>query len=139
MARLNARSIAAKFARVTQTRTQDYSDGVDNPRADWADKTAAAEASYKTGVTKAASEGRFGKGVRNAGTAKWKHGVQVKGKERWAQGIAVAEDAYAKGMEPVIAVIESVNLPVRYAKGDPRNHERSKAMATALHKMKTGA
>lgn len=67
----NLSAVREKWARVTPMRTEDYKLGVKNPKRDWADETEAAEGNWKMGIDKAASQGLFKKGVRQAGTGKW--------------------------------------------------------------------
>lgn len=113
-----------------------YTDGVQNPRVDWAAATAAAEGAYKTGVTQAMTANRFGAGVKKAGTQKWQENAQAKGPGRWSEGVALSQGAYEKGFAPYRQVIEGVNLPPRGPKGDPNNIKRVQMIADALHKKK---
>jgi len=130
--------VVAKWKRKVAGASEDYRQGVTNPKADWATETGKAEARYKTAVTQAAAEGRFGKGVSKAGTDKWKKGAMEKGISRWPDGVAMAEDEYRSGMGEVLSTISSVTLPAKGPKGDPRNYERVKAIGDALHKKKIG-
>ena len=134
----SASAIADKWKRVTPGRTEDYRLGVENPKKDWEDETRRAESTYKEAITKAIAEGRFGKGVADAGTAKWKDGALRKGVHRWGPGVELGIENYEKGFAPYRDVIEKITLPKRYPKGDPRNYERVKAVGSALHKQKTG-
>ena len=129
-------SIAQKWARVTPTRTDDYGQGVRNPRRDWQGATAAAADLYKTEVTKAANEGRFAKGVQRAGTQKWQQKTIEKGLDRWGPGVAGAENDYAAGYEPIRQAIAAVNLPPRRGKMDPQNFKRVELIAKAAHEAK---
>lgn len=130
--------VVAKWKRKVSGATEDYRMGIENPKADWASETLKAEARYKEGVTRAANEGRFGRGVQKAGTDKWKKGATEKGISRWPEGVAAAEDEYRAGMGDVLNTISSVTLPPKGPKGDPRNYERVKAIGDALHKKKIG-
>lgn len=132
-------SIAKKFSEVTPQRAGEYEAGVRNPRVDWAQATAAAEASYKEGVTKAANAGRFGKGVRKAGTAKQQNGALEKGVSRFGPGVSLAKPAFEAGFAPYHQAISATTLPPRYARRDPRNLTRVAAIATALGKVKEAA
>lgn len=132
---LNA--IADKFARVTPQRAQDYAEGVKTTSVDWAQRTAEAQDNYDQGVQAAMAEGRFARGVQNAGTAKWKKGVAEKGQNRFSSGVSTAGPAYQQGFAPFHNVIQSTQLPPRYARRDPRNLERVRAIATALGEAKT--
>ena len=124
--------IAKKFAQVTPGRTEDYRFGVENPRRDWATAAAAAESAYEAGVTQAIAKKRFGKGVKKAGTDTWQRGAAEKGTARWGPGVVMAQDKYARNFAPFRDAIERVTLPPRYARRDPRNLERVKAIVNAL-------
>ena len=124
--------IAKKWATVTPGRTGYYQAGVEAPRRDWETATAAAEDAYQSGVTQAIAEKRFGKGVRAAGSEKWQRNAIEKGGQRWGPGVAMAEAAYAAGFAPFRDAIERVTLPPRFARRDPRNLNRVKAVVDAL-------
>jgi hypothetical protein len=129
-------AIAAKWARVTPTRTADYEDGVRNPRKDWARATLAATDAYKAGITASLTKGSFAKGVSRAGTPGWQEGAVAKGVPRWGPGVQVAEPKYAAGFAPFREAIARVTLPPRYARRDPRNLMRVNAIVDALSKAK---
>lgn len=131
--------IAEKWARVTPQRTTDFTRGVENPTRDWAQNTVAADSSWKQGVQAAAQGGRFAKGVQKAGNEKWRAKTVTKGPTRWAEGVAASGNDFAAGFEPFRQTIEALQLPPRYPKGDPRNIERVRVTAAALHAKKTGA
>lgn len=124
--------IAKKFGTVTPGRTEDYRFGVENPRRDWATATASAESAYESGVTQAIAKKRFGRGVKAAGTEEWQKGAIMKGTARWGPGVTMAQDKYARNFAPYRDAIERVTLPPRFAKRDPRNLERVKAIVNAL-------
>jgi hypothetical protein len=128
--------ISEKWGRVTPQRTQDYSQGVQQPRRDWAQATGEAAERYQQGIQEAIGEGRFQKGVQDAGSQKWARKTQELGTRRWGPGVQAAQDDYQRGFEPYRQAIEATNLPPRYPKGDPRNLERVGAIAKALHAKK---
>lgn len=128
--------ISQKWIRQSQASQPEYEAGVQNPRKQWAEATAAAENSYKAGVVKAANEGRFGQGVRKAGNSKWQENTLSKGPSRWTQGISLAQNNYEKGFAPYRAALEGLTLPARGPKGDPNNIQRVAAVANALYKKK---
>ena len=134
----SASKAALKWKERTAVATQDYKDGVMNPRTSWQDATANAESTWISGVQEASSKGRFKSGVNKAGNQKWQDGAVTKGADRYAPGVALAEQDYERAMGDVISTIESVRLPQRYPKGDPRNLKRVEAISSALHKKKTG-
>ncbi|GAJ12685.1 unnamed protein product [marine sediment metagenome] len=124
--------IARKWASVTPGRTEDYRMGVENPRRPWAAAAAAAEGAYETGVTQAIAKKRFGKGVKQAGDEKWQRGAVEKGTARWGPGVTIAEPDYRREFAPYRDAIERTTLPPRYARRDPRNLARVKAIVDAL-------
>jgi len=125
-----------KWARRAASATEDYKSGVSSPRVDWQTATGAAEQRWKDGITKAAERGAFRKGVNSSGTDYWQSRAMELGPSRYAQGVASGETNYAEGVAPYTEVIRRTVLPPRYPKGDPRNIDRAKAMAEALHKAK---
>lgn len=131
-------SIAEKWKRVTPQRVDDYSAGVASPRTSWQKATAAAATAQAEGSKKAIEEKRFEKGVAKAGDQKWQRNAQEKGAMRWGPGVEASGQAYAEGFQPYADTIKSTALPPRFAKGDPRNIDRTKAMAAALHAKKVG-
>ena len=134
----SAEDVARKWQARVAIAGPEYEAGVTDPGVDWAGPTKAAESRYKEGVTKAANEGRFGKGVSKAGNEKWKQKTATLGVSRWSSGVSAATDDYAKGMQSVLSAEASAVLPPRYAAGDERNYERSKAMGKAVHNATKG-
>jgi len=130
--------IAAKWARVTPQRSEDYTLGVQQPRTPWAAAAAAANDRYKSGVTEAANANRFQKGVTAAGDQKWQQKSLAKGPARFAEGVALSGPDYQAAVQPYIDTIAATALPPRGPKGDPRNLARVAAIASALRKRKTG-
>ena len=129
-------NFAEKWARVTPQRTQDYTQGVQDPRRSWEQATEAAKQNWQDGVQKAAQNDQFSKGVRKAGEGKWQRKSIEVGATRFAQGVQAAQSDYEQGFAPFAQVIENTNLPPRFPKGDPRNLERVKAINTALRNKK---
>lgn len=129
---------AAKWARVTAGRTSEYTQGVANPSVSWAAATQAAAGAYKAGVEQAIAANRFQSGVKAAGDATWQQNTMDKGPARFAEGVALAEPSYESGFAPYAAVIDAVNLPPRFPRGDARNMARVAAIAIALNKKRVG-
>jgi len=124
--------VAAKWARVTPSRAADYEAGVRNPRRDWAANTAAAADNYNAGVQAAISEGRFAKGVAKAGNSTWQDRTILLGPSRWTQGVQASEGRFATGFAKFLAALGNINLPPRFARRDPRNLERVRAVVEAM-------
>ena len=121
--------IKGSWKRRSAASVQDYEFGIRNPKKDWAQETVAAEENYNAGVRAAMERKAYGKGVSDAGTAKWQKNAIKKGTARWSEGINLAEDAYVKGFAPYRTVIENLTLSPRGPKGSPQNITRVAEMA----------
>ncbi|MCK5292801.1 MAG: hypothetical protein KAR39_12400 [Thermoplasmata archaeon] len=132
----DTQATASKWARRTASATQEYTEGVANPKKDWASETAKAESNYVAGIQKSIANKSFGKGVKRTGTAGWQEAALTKGPARFAAGVQDAEQRYAAGYDPYRQVIANLTLPPRGPKGDPINITRVAMIADALHKAK---
>jgi hypothetical protein len=130
--------VAQKWARRAASASGEYQDGVQNTPKSWQAATAAAEKNYVTGVTDAASKGRFGKGVNRAGDAKWKKNATEKGPSRYSQGVGVAEQDYSSQVAPYLEAISRTDLPARGPVGSEGNYGRVSAIGKALRALKVG-
>jgi len=131
-------SIRDKWTRVTPGRTEDYKLGIQNPRRDWAEEAEAAKDNWKAGIDAAAGKDLYAKGIRAAGTNKWREKAIKKGPGRFAEGVYIAGPDYEKGFKPYHDAIEAVDLGPRFPRRDPRNIERVKRVVDALVKTKLG-
>lgn len=125
-------SISKKWAEVTPMRAADYQAGIQNPRRSWKAATVNAESSYEDGVRQAIGRKAFGKGVSKAGDEKWQRKSLTRGVANWGPGVADAEGDFNAGFAPYREAIAAVKLPPRYARRDPRNLARVKAVNDAL-------
>lgn len=114
----------------------EYAAGIDNPRKSWAEATQAASGNYDQAIQQSIAEGRFAKGVRAAGDARWSARAKSVGPRRWQEGVTASTDRYERGFAPYRQVIENTELPPRYPKGDPRNIARVAVIAENLHAAK---
>lgn len=124
--------IRERWVRRAGQAAPDYETGVSTTQKDWAQNTAAADANYRAAVTAAANEGRFGRGVARAGTAKWRRGAIEKGVARFAPGVAASADEYSRGFAPFRQAVEALQLPPRRPRRDPGNLQRVNAVVTAM-------
>ncbi len=131
-------SIRDKWTRVTPGRTEDYKLGIQNPKRDWETETLAGKDNWKAGVDAAAAKDLFAKGVKMAGSAKWRDHALKKGPGRFSEGVYIAGPDYEKGFAPYHAAIERTDLGPRFPKRDPRNLERVKKIVDALIAEKVG-
>ena len=131
-------SISEKWGRVTPQRAPEYQAGVESPKKDWAKEALAAKETWKSAITAAATRDAYGKGITDAGTDSWKRGAVQKGPGRFAEGVQIAQPDFQKGFSKYHSVIEKTILPPRFPKGDVRNLDRVKAIATAMRAAKVG-
>lgn len=124
--------VASRWASITPMHSGDYAEGIANPRRSWSTSTQAAEGSYEAGVQRAVQRHAFKKGVAAAGDEKWQRKAGTKGVRNWGPGVAEAEGDYKAGFAPYHAAIAACNLPPRYARQDPRNMARVKAICDCL-------
>ena len=125
-------SISKKWAEVTPMRAADYEAGIRNPRRSWATATKNAEPAFEDGIRQAIGRKAFGKGVGRVGDEKWQRKALTRGVANWGPGVADAEGDFNAGFAPYREAIAAVKLPPRYARRDPRNLARVKAIVDAL-------
>lgn len=131
-------SLAKKFVQRAGAAGADYKDGVLAAGSDWESNTKASEENYKIGVTQAANDGRFGRGVSAAGAGKYMNKASTLGAQRFPSGVAAAEGDWAKGVQPSLDALKSLDLPPRRPKGDPANQQRAAVVAQRLRAIKLG-
>jgi predicted RecA/RadA family phage recombinase len=127
--------VAQKWARRAGNAGEEYAEGVRTTPKSWATAAKAAENNYKTGVTQAATAGRYGKGVDRVGDAKWKKNAAEKGPARFSQGVAVAEQDYSAQVGPYLEAIGRTDLPPRGPAGSEANYNRVSAIGKALRQL----
>lgn len=127
----DAASIAAKWARVTPTRQQDYQTGVQGAANAWQEGVNGAQDSWAQGVATAAANGSYSSGVQGRGQfyAAQASGV---GPGRWAQGVQASSSRYQSGVSRPLAALSSLTLPPRGPKGAPQNMQRVQVVVDAL-------
>ena len=118
--------------------TEDYRAGVQQPRKDWREATLAAKEAWRQGVQQAISQGRWERQVSATRSDQWSEKASTLGADRYAPGVQAAQEIYAARVSPYLRAIESITLPARGPKGDPRNLERVRIIAQTLHQLKTG-
>lgn len=129
---------AEKWTRRASVATEDYQQGINNPRADWAQATAGAAQAYTQGIQQAIQRKAWEKGIQKSGTEKWRRKATEVGTSRYPQGVQVSQPDYENAVKPYLDTISSIALPPRGPKGDPRNLDRVKIIAEALRKKKLG-
>lgn len=131
---LSAEKTVDKWQRRAAVAAPDYQNGVANPRVAWDVASKAGENNYKTAVTQAASQGRYGRGISDAGNQRWLDGAMKKGPGRFVEGVNVAGPSFQAAIGQVLSTIESVTLPARGPKGSPQNYQRVAPIGDALRR-----
>lgn len=134
----DVQSIANKFVQRAQGASNDYASGVQGAGQDWQTNALAAEGNYEAGVQQALADKRYGKGVSDAGAAKYVDNATKLGPQRFQTGVAQAQGAYAKGAGKHLDMMRNLNLPPRGPKGSPQNQQRAQAVAAANRALKLG-
>src|SRR3990167_3009123 len=129
---------SSKWVRRAGSASQEYSEGVSNPRRSWEQSTKASEKNYESGVQAAISRKAFCKGVSDAGDSKWQSRSQELGAARFSSGVQASESAYNEGFAPYHQALSSITLPPRGSKGSPENLNRVAAVANLLRSKKVG-
>jgi hypothetical protein len=131
--------ICNRWQKNTAGATEDYKKGIANPKRSWGRETCLACDRYSSGVDKAYGRNAFGKGVKKAGTNRWRAKTLLKGPTRFFQGVIDGSNSYADGYKPYHASFPGISLGPRFRRGDPRNIGRCNAVCTAFGKIKVGA
>jgi hypothetical protein len=129
---------AERWVRRASAAAQDYQAGIENPRQSWQQAASQARENWAQGVQQAVQGNRYATGVQRAGDEKWRRKAIAKGVSRYGPGVAEAQNDYAAAVAPYLQTIESLSLPPRGPKGDPRNLERVRVIAQALRNRKLG-
>lgn len=108
-----------KWARNSSQAGPSYLQGTEDPKVPWEDAAEAAEPTYVSQVQAAIAEGRFGKGVKKAGNAKYKAGAKEKGAPRYTRSVQLpsSQENYSKGFKPFADRIRATELTPRGPKG----------------------
>lgn len=110
----------------------DYQEGTTGKGQKWASQAMAAENNYIQGVTTAAQQKRYSRGIQRAGASAYESGVAEKGVQRYPTGISASQDKYQKRISEVLSTISGVQLPPKGPKGSPQNYQRVQAVGQAL-------
>jgi len=129
-------TLADKWVRNASNAAPNYRQGVENPLESWQQNALKAEQAWEQGIQQAVQRKSWRAGIQQAGDEKWRRGAVEKGAARYAQGVAAAKDEWARQWDPYRQVLESLQLPERGPKGDPRNYERVVKVGQALHDAK---
>lgn len=127
---------ADRWSRRAAAAAQDYSAGIADPRADWADAAIAAKPAYNAGLAASQARDGWAKGIAKRGSTKWRDRALKVGPGRFSEGVGTGQGDYQAGVQPYLDTLANLQLPARGAKGDPKNLLRVQAVDVALHQQK---
>ena len=126
---------ASKWARRASASAGDYHAGTASPRRSQSQSAIASKDVYAAGVNAAIASGAYEKGLSKSGDAGWQKGIREKGVGRYSQGVSGAQNEYAAGFRPFVAVIEGIDLGPKGPKGT--NYGRVQQIGEALRAAKS--
>jgi hypothetical protein len=132
----DAAAIAQKYVTRASAAAGDYKSGVQGAGADWEAGARAGEPNFEAGVQEAIAKKRYGRGIAAAGQQKYVDNAVNLGAQRYPQGVQQASAAFAKGINPVLDKLRSLNLPPKGPRRSPQNQQRAAMVAAELGKLK---
>jgi len=123
----------ANWTTVTPGRSQVYVTNSVARVGKWSANTIAGIPNFQAAVADAHVPTRIRTNVSGRGSQRYPAKIQSVGGGRFAGGVQAAGPDYASGFGPYLQVIQSVNLPGKGPRGDPRNYLRVQAVGDALH------
>lgn len=133
----DAATIANKFKTRAVAAAGDYKDGVAGAGGLWETNTKASEDNWAQGTQEAIADKRFGRNVTGSANKYQENAVKL-GSTRYGPGITNAQDAYARGIAPVLDKLKSIQLPPKGPRRSPQNQQRANMVALELGKLVTG-
>jgi hypothetical protein len=131
-------TLATKYKTRAGAAQGDYKSGVEAAGADWEAGAKAGEGSYEAGVQEAIGKKRYGRGIAAAGAAKYTKNAVELGVNRYPQGVNQGADSWARGVQPALDKLKSLQLPPRGPRRSPQNQQRANMVALELGKLKDG-
>lgn len=131
-------SIANKWNRRSAAATQDFEQGVRNPRRPWQAATLDASSAYAEGVQEAIANDQFSKGVSQSSDSEWLSRTLKLGVQRYAPGIRESVSKYATKFRPYRDALAALELPPRGPRNSESNYERSRIVGQTLNAIRTG-
>jgi hypothetical protein len=126
----SAASAGAKWAQVTPTRAQYYTQGVQGSAQKWQSGVDGSSGNWEAGVQQAVADRRYQNGVQGRG-AVYANKASTIGAQRWGQGVSQAAPAYETGVQPIFAALSALTLPPKGPRGSAANLQRVQAVVDA--------
>ncbi|HZD31615.1 MAG TPA: hypothetical protein VE779_08130 [Candidatus Angelobacter sp.] len=137
---MNVKSLATaakKYGTNASAGSANYASGVQS-NTTWMQNTEAAASTWAAGVSAAASNGTFAKGVSKAGQSTWQAGAVQKGQARFQSAVSTpqAQTNWQNGFQPYAQVLQGITVPPKGVRGSPGNYQIVQTIGTALHTAK---
>lgn len=136
---MEVRSIAdsqAKFASRAAAAAPEYTKGVATAGPRWLAGASAADKTWADATQEAISQGRFGAGVRKAGSQKYQDRAAKLGGDRFRTGVQEGAQDWGRGYAPHAQALSSLELGTKGIRGSEQNYQRSRMVGNALRAKK---
>jgi hypothetical protein len=114
-----------KFKTRAANASEDYKRGVQGAGPRWLEGASNSEDAWRGGVQEAISTGRFAKGVRAAGPAKYQERAATLGPERFRRGVEVGAPEWGKNFAPFAQALSAHVASPKGMRGSEQNAQRS--------------
>lgn len=125
-----------KFKARAAAAREDYKRGVQGAGQRWAEGAAASEEAWRAGTQEAIAQGRFARGVRAAGAAKYQERAATLGPERFASGVAAGAPEWGRNFAPFAQALQGQALAPRGMRGSDQNAQRAVEVARLMRRVR---
>jgi hypothetical protein len=125
-----------KFRTRAANASEDYKRGVQGAGGRWLEGAAGSASSWSSGTQEAISQGRFEKGVRAAGAAKYQERATTLGPERFRSGVAAGAPEWAKNFAPFHSALSSQQLGTKGPRGSDQNYARAAEVGRLMRRVR---
>lgn len=121
-----------RWAEITATRSTRYATETEGMGSEWEKGATDAGKTFQAAVQAGDIGKRFLGGVKGS-AAKFDRKIKDVGESRFGPGVAAGKADYSEGVDSFLAVIPTVEIPERAARGADANYDRSSKIGKALH------
>jgi hypothetical protein len=125
-----------KFKTRAANAREDYKRGVQGAGQRWLDGAANSGEAWRAGTQEAMSQGRFERGVRAAGSAKYQERASAVGPERFATGVAIGAPEWGKNFAPFQQALAAHTPAPRGPRGSDQNAQRSVEVGRLMRRVR---
>lgn len=121
-----------RWAEITATRASRYESETVGTGSEWEKGAGAAGKTFQAAVQVGDIGKRFAGGIKGK-AAKFDRKVKDVGVSRFSPGVTAAKTDYADGVDDYLALIPTVEIPERGARGTDSNYDRGEKIGKAEH------